>query len=495
MRRGAGCGGGIACQKPGIRHWGGREYGWQGVRGAQVPFLKSKQIYLMRKQAKFSGKTEKEAFISYFIQRISMSLIEDAKKGRITEEMKIVAALDDVTEDFVRRGVANAHIAIPVSPYRDVKLCGIGEGLRTKVNASIGTSTDIVDVDMELEKARQAELAGADSLMELSTGGDFLEIRRRVIEATTLSVGSVPLYQAFIEAARKYGAVVDMKPDDLFRATADQAKLGTNFMAIHTGINLETMKRLRNQGRHGGLVSRGGAFMTAWMIHNEQENPLYSEFDYLLEILKEHEVTLSFGNGMRAGAVHDATDRAQVQELIINAELADKAHDFGVQTIVEGPGHIPIDEIETNVVLQKRLTNRKPFYMLGPLVTDIAPGYDDRVAAIGAALASSYGADFICYVTPAEHLALPTPEEVYEGVISSRIAAHAGDMIKLKKRDADLEMGHARRDLDWERQFAVAINPEHARRIREERMPADTDACTMCGDYCALKIVGRHFNF
>jgi phosphomethylpyrimidine synthase len=266
-------------------------------------------------------------------------------------------------------------------------------------------------------------------------------------------------------------------------------------MAIHTGINYETMKRLQNQGRHGGLVSRGGAFMTAWMLHNEKENPLYSEFDYLVEILKEHEVTLSFGNGMGAGAVHDATDRAQIQELLINAELADKAHAEGVQAIIEGPGHIPIDEIETNVVLQKRVTNRKPFYMLGPLVTDIAPGYDDRVAAIGAALSSSYGADFICYVTPAEHLALPTPEEVYEGVMSSRIAAHVGDMIKLRKRDADLEMGHARRDLDWERQFAVAMNPERARKIRAERMPADADACTMCGDYCALKIVGRHFNF
>ena len=424
-----------------------------------------------------------------------MGLIEDAKRGVITEEMRIVAAAEGVTEDFVRRGVAEGHIVIPVSPYRKVKICGIGEGLRTKVNASIGTSSDIVDVDMEIEKARQAERAGADTLMELSTGGDFTEIRRRVVEATTLSVGSVPLYQAFIEAARKHGAVVDMEEDDLFRITAEQARLGTNFMAIHTGINYETMKRLQNQGRHGGLVSRGGAFMTAWMLHNEKENPLYSEFDYLVEILKEHEVTLSFGNGMRAGAVHDATDRAQIQELLINAELADKAHAAGVQAIIEGPGHIPIDEIETNVVLQKRVTNRKPFYMLGPLVTDIAPGYDDRVAAIGAALSSSYGADFICYVTPAEHLALPTPEEVYEGVISSRIAAHVGDMIKLKKRDADLEMGHARRDLDWERQFAVAINPERARAIRNERMPADADACTMCGDYCALKIVGRHFNF
>ena len=425
-----------------------------------------------------------------------MSMISDARSGIISEEMKAVAKAEGVTEEFVMRGVAGGHIVIPVSPYRKVKVCGIGEGLRTKVNASIGTSSDIVDIDMEVEKARQAELAGADTLMELSTGGDFAAIRKRVVDATTLSVGSVPLYQAFIEAARKDGAVVHMKEDDLFRITAEQAKLGTNFMAIHTGINFETIKRLKNQGRHGGLVSRGGAFMTAWMLHNEKENPLYSEFDYLLEIMKEHEVTLSMGNGMRAGAVHDATDRAAVQELLINAELADKAHAEGVQTIVEGPGHIPLDEIEANVVLMKRVTNNKPFYMLGPLVTDIAPGYDDRVAAIGAAISSSLGADFICYVTPAEHLALPTVEEVYEGVMSSRIAAHVGDMIKLKKtRNADLEMGHARRDLDWTRQFQLAMNPARAKAIRAERSPADTDACTMCGDYCAIKIVNKNFKF
>ena len=428
--------------------------------------------------------------------RYGMSIVADAKKGIVTEEMKIVAAQEGVTEDFVRRGVAGGHITIPVSPYRKVKICGIGEGLRTKVNASIGTSSDIVNIPEEIEKAKQAELAGADTLMELSTGGDFVEIRKQVIANTTLSCGCVPLYQAFIEAARKDGAVVHMKEDDLFRITAEQAKLGSNFMAIHTGINWETVKRLKNQGRHGGLVSRGGAFMTAWMLHNEKENPLYKEFDYLLEIMKEHEVTLSFGNGMRAGAVHDATDRAQLQELLINAELADRALDDNVQIIVEGPGHIPLDEIEANVKVMKRVTNNKPFYMLGPLVTDIAPGYDDRVAAIGAAISSSCGADFICYVTPAEHLALPTPEEVYEGVISSRIAAHAGDMIKLKKtRELDLEMGHARRDLDWGRQFAVAMNPERAQAIRNERMPADSDACTMCGDFCALKIVNRHFKF
>lgn len=425
-----------------------------------------------------------------------MTIVEDAKRGIITEEMKVVAKDEGVTEDFIRRGIAEGHIVINMSPYRKVKLCGIGSGLRTKVNASIGTSSDIIDIEQELEKARQAERAGADSLMELSTGGDFLEIRKRVCEQSRLSVGSVPLYQAFIEAARKKGGVVFMDEDDLFNITEKQAKLGTNFMAIHTGINYETVKRLRNQGRHGGLVSRGGAFMTAWMLHNEQENPLYRRFDYLLEILKEHEVTLSFGNGMRAGACHDATDRAAIQELLINAELADKAHDFGVQCIMEGPGHIPLDEIKANVILEKRVTNNKPFYMLGPLVTDIAPGYDDRVAAIGASLSSAAGADFICYVTPAEHLALPTPEEVYEGVMSSRIAAHVGDMVKLPKtREMDLEMGHARRDLDWERQYAAAMNPDRARCIRNSRMPADTDACTMCGDYCALKIVQKNFNF
>ncbi|MEN6343120.1 MAG: phosphomethylpyrimidine synthase ThiC [Methanospirillum sp.] len=424
-----------------------------------------------------------------------MSLVLDAKKGIITEEIKEVARQEGLDPEVVRRGVAGGHIVIPVSPYRKVRLCGIGEGLRTKVNASIGTSSDLVDIDVEVEKARQAELAGADTLMELSTGGDLVEIRRRVVEATSLSVGSVPLYQAFIEAAVNDGAVVHMKEDDLFRITAEQAKAGTNFMAIHTGINYETMKRLQNQGRHAGLVSRGGAFMTAWMLHNEKENPLYAEFDYLCEIMLEHEVTLSMGNGMRAGAVHDSTDRAAIQELLINAELADKAHEQGIQVIVEGPGHVPIDEIQANVILQKRVTNRKPFYMLGPLVTDIAPGYDDRVAMIGASLSASYGADFICYVTPAEHLALPTPEEVYEGVISSRIAAHVGDMVKLGKRDDDLEMGHARRDLDWERQYALALNPERARYIRTSRSPADTDACTMCGDYCAIKIVSKHFSF
>jgi phosphomethylpyrimidine synthase len=422
-----------------------------------------------------------------------MTLIDRAKQGIITDEMMTVASDEGVTPEFICRGIANGQIVIPISPYRETKPIGIGKGLKTKVNASVGTSSDIADVDLEVEKTKVAEASGADSIMELSTAGDFYEIRRRVIEATSLSVGSVPLYQAFIEAARGSGSIVDMREDDLFRVTEEQAKLGTNFMAIHTGINWVTLDRLRAQGRHAGLCSRGGALMSAWMAHNERENPLYSEFDYLLEILKRHEVTLSMGNGMRAGAVHDSTDRAQIQELVINAELSDKAHEFGVQTIVEGPGHIPVDEIQANVVLQKRLTRDKPFYMLGPLVTDIAPGYDNIVAAVGAALSSSYGADFICYVTPAEHLALPYVDDVRVGVISARIAAHIGDMVKLGDRDDDLKMAHARNEIDWAKQFEVAIDPQAAMNIRKERMPSDSNTCTMCGEFCAYKIVKEYF--
>ena len=426
-----------------------------------------------------------------------MSLIREAQNGQITEEMKTVAKVEGVEPEFVRNGVASGRIVIPVSPYRETMSCGVGKGMRTKVNASVGTSSDIVDIDLEVRKTEVAEKAGADTIMELSTGGDLVEVRKRVIAATSLSVGSVPLYQAFIEAIEKDGAVVNMNPDDLFRITAEQAKLGTNFMAIHTGINLLTVERLKNQGRYGGLVSRGGAFMTAWMLHNEKENPLYSEFDYLLEIMLEHEVTLSMGNGMRAGAVHDATDRAGIQELIMHAELGDRAYDAGVQVIVEGPGHVPINEIETNITLMKSMTNERPFYMLGPLVTDIAPGYDHIVTAIGGAISSSCGADFLCYVTPAEHLALPNEEDVYEGVMASRIAAHVGDMIKYgdRAREWDLDMARARRDLDWGRQYEVAIDEGRAREIRNSRLPEDTEACTMCGDFCALKIVKENFNF
>lgn len=424
-----------------------------------------------------------------------MTIVEEAKKGNITESMKIVAKNENLKEEFIMRGIALGHIVIPESPYRLTKYCGIGMGCKTKVNASIGSSSDIIDIELEVKKAIAAETAGADTLMELGTGGNFLEMRKAVCNAISLPVGSVPLYQAFIEAARKYGSIVNMTEDQLFKATEDQAKAGTSFMAIHTGINKSTLERLKNHGRYGGLCSRGGAFMSTWMLHNEKENPLYSQFDYLCEILKEHEVTLSTGNGMRAGAVHDATDRAQIQELIINAECADKAHEkYGLQVIVEGPGHVPLDQIKTNVQLMKVMSNNKPFYMLGPLVTDIAPGYDHITTAIGAAVSASYGCDFLCYVTPAEHLALPNIEDVITGVKASKIAAHVGDMIRLGKRDEDLEMGRARRDLNWNKMYDLAIDGKYAKEIRDSRSPGDEDACTMCGDFCALKIVNQHYD-
>ena len=424
-----------------------------------------------------------------------MTIVEDAKRGEITEEMKTVAADEGLEPEFIRRGIAAGRIVIPVTPYRDIRHCGIGEGLRTKVNASIGASSDIIDEEAEVEKAKAAEAAGADTLMELGTGGDFLGIRKKVCDAISLPVGSVPLYQAFITAAKRDGSIVHMTEDDLWHATEEQAKLGTNFMAIHTGINNIVLDRLKAHGRYGGLCSRGGAFMSSWMLHNEKENPLFAEFDYLCEILKEHEVTLSTGNGMRAGAIHDATDRAQVQELIINSECAQKAHDkYGLQVIVEGPGHVPLDEVEMNVKLMKAMSGHKPFYMLGPLVTDIAPGRDHIVTAIGAATSAAAGCDFLCYVTPAEHLALPNKEDVIEGVKTSRIAAHVGDMVRLGKRDQDLAMGRARRDLDWEKMFSLSLDPELARKIRTERASADEDACTMCGDFCALKIVNQSYD-
>lgn len=421
-----------------------------------------------------------------------MTLLERAKAGEITPEMREVAEAEGLDPETIRREMVSGRVVV-LKSHKGQAL-GIGHGLRTKVNASIGTSSDIVRPEMEVEKARVAEAAGADTLMELSTGGDLDLIRRRVLEATSLPVGSVPLYQAATEAIRDRGRLSAMTADDIFEAIEKHAADGIRFMAIHTGINRVVVERLKRQGyRRGGLVSRGGSFLTAWMEHHHRENPLYEQFDRLLDILHRHDVVLSFGNGLRAGAIADSTDRAQIQELILNAELAEVAREHGVQAIVEGPGHIPIDEIEANVRLEKRLTRELPFYMLGPITTDIAPGYDHITAAIGAAISSASGADFICYVTPAEHLALPSPEDVREGVMAARVAAHVGDMIKLGRRDRDLAMANARRKLDWEGQFALALDPRRAREIRDTRSPAEEDTCTMCGDVCALRTVAGYF--
>lgn len=422
--------------------------------------------------------------------------LDRARDGEITQEMKEAAVYDDVSPEFIRDGSANGHIVIYGNPQRRSRVVGIGQGLRTKINASIGTSPDIVDFDMEVEKAKVAEKAGADTLMELSTGGDLGEIRKRVLDSISLTVGTVPLYQAAMETIEKKGSVVKMEADFLFEIIERQAQDGIGFMAIHCGINMITLERLRKQGyRYGGLVSRGGSFLTAWMNHNKKENPLYEEIDRLIDIMKKYDVILSLGNGLRAGAVHDSTDRAQIQELIMNSEIAEYAQKKGVQIIVEGPGHIPIDEIEANVIIQKRMSNNAPFYMLGPITTDVTPGYDHISSAIGAALSSRYGADFICYVTPPEHLALPTPDDVREGVMAAKVAVHVGDMIKLKDKvkNQDLKMGIARRDLDWKTQYETAITSEKAEEIRKSRPPMEEDTCTMCGPVCSLKGVMEYY--
>jgi phosphomethylpyrimidine synthase len=422
--------------------------------------------------------------------------LDRARDGEITQEMKEAAVYDDVSPEFIRDGIANGHIVIYGNPQRKSTVVGIGQGLRTKINASIGTSPDIVDFDMEVEKAKVAEKAGADTLMELSTGGDLGEIRKRVLDSISLTVGTVPLYQAAMETIEKKGSVVKMESDFLFEIIERQAQDGIGFMAIHCGINMITLERLRKQGyRYGGLVSRGGSFLTAWMNHNKKENPLYEEIDRLIDIMKKYDVILSLGNGLRAGAVHDSTDRAQIQELIMNSEVAEYAQKKGVQIIVEGPGHIPIDEIEANVIIQKRMSNNAPFYMLGPITTDVTPGYDHISSAIGAALSSRYGADFICYVTPPEHLALPTVDDVREGVMAAKVAVHVGDMVKLKDKvkNQDLKMGIARRDLDWKTQFETAITSEKAEEIRKSRPPMEEETCTMCGPVCSLKGVMEYY--
>jgi len=422
--------------------------------------------------------------------------IEIARKGLVTDQMKTVSALENVSVDYVRTMVAEGKIVIPWNTLRKTKAVGIGKGLSTKVNASIGTSSDIIDYAAEVKKAKTAEAAGADTLMELSVGGDLDRVRREVIAAVNLPVGNVPLYQAFCEAGRKYGDPNRLDEEMLFDLIEKQCIDGIAFMAVHCGINLYTIERLRKQGyRYGGLVSKGGVSMVAWMLANNRENPLYEKFDRVVSILKKYDVVLSLGNGLRAGAIHDSSDRAQIQELVINCELAEIGREMGCQMLVEGPGHVPLDEIEGNIQLQKRMSNGAPYYMLGPISTDVAPGFDHITAAIGAAQSSRYGADLICYITPAEHLALPNEDDVRLGVQAAKIAAYIGDMNKYpeKGRMRDKEMSKARRDLDWEKQFRLALYPEDAKTIRRSRMPEHEDSCTMCGSFCAAKGAAKLF--
>jgi len=426
-----------------------------------------------------------------------MTQMEQARAGVVTPQMEAIATEERVDPDFVRNGVAHGRIVIPKNVNREQAFPrGIGAGLKVKVNANIGTSADYPEMGPELEKLQAAIEAGADSVMDLSTGGDIPAIRKEILARSPVMIGTVPIYEAAVTAIERKGSVVEMTADELFAAIETQAREGVDFITVHCGVTRESIQRLRNQGRLMDVVSRGGAFLTCWMIANEAENPLYTRYDDLLEICRRHDVTLSLGDGLRPGCTADATDRAQVQELIVLGELVGRARKAGVQAMVEGPGHVPLDQVAANVMLEKKLCEEAPFYVLGPLVTDIAPGYDHITGAIGGAVAAMAGADFLCYVTPSEHLALPTIDDVREGVIASRIAGHAADLVRgiPGAREWDREMSAARKSLDWARQLELAIDPLKARRLREKRSHPAEEACSMCSSYCAMKVVEEYLD-
>ena len=413
------------------------------------------------------------------------TLMEKAHAGVVTVEIKRVAAKEGIDAETVRKLLAEGVLAIPRNINSKSDPAGIGKFMRTKINANVGTSRDQVDIDAEIQKAMTAEKYGADTIMDLSTGGDLDLIRKRIKEAVSVPVGSVPIYQA------ASNGIDNMTSDDMFNAVRKHAEDGIDFVTIHAGVNHDSFKRLKNSDRILNVVSRGGAFTLSWMKRNYEDNPFYSEYDYLLEIAREYELTISLGDGMRPGCINDASDRGKFEEFIILGELVKRARAAGVQTIVEGPGHVPIDEIGLSVTAMKHLTGNAPVYLLGPLVTDIAPGYDHITAAIGGTVAGMYGADFLCMTTPAEHLALPDDEDIKEGTIVTRIAAHAADLVKEGVRDkaraTDREMAIARRDLDWNRQFGLAIDSEKARKIHARSKNVDT--CSMCGELCSIKMM------
>ncbi len=421
----------------------------------------------------------------------------EAQRGFYTKEMEFVAREEGISLEGLREKVASGQIVIPMNRNRrDVKPVGIGEGLRIKVNTNLGTSSDHVDLEEELRKLEVSIQAGTDTVMDLSTGGDIDAIRKEILRHAPIPLGTVPIYEAAIEAARKRGALARMRVEDLFEVIERQAEEGVDFMTLHCGVTRNTLERLKQSRRLLGVVSRGGSFLVEWMIYNGRENPLYEYYDRVLEIAKKHDVTLSLGDGLRPGCLADATDRPQVLETILLGELTERAWAEGVQVMIEGPGHVPLNQIEANILLEKRLCKGAPFYVLGPLVTDISPGYDHIACAIGGAIAGRAGADFLCYVTPSEHLKLPTVEDVREGVIATRIAGHAADIARGNRKaiEQDMEMAKARKAFDWKKQIELSIDPEKARRYHEEGKSHTEDVCTMCGEFCAIKRVKDFFN-
>lgn len=420
-----------------------------------------------------------------------MTLIEQSKQNIITKEVEEVAKYEQLSNDFIVKGISDGTIVIPKNIKRIQKMPrAIGAGLKTKINANLGTSPDHINIKEELEKMEIAVKYGADAIMDLSTGGNLTEMRKEILAQCPVQVGTVPIYQVACETVRGGKKKISQMDSELmFDVVEEQAEQGVDFMTIHCGVNMETVSMLERQPRLMGVVSRGGSFLVKWIKANKKENPYYEQYDRLLKIAKKYDVTLSLGDGFRPGGNPDATDGPQLAELSILGELALRARKEGVQVMIEGPGHIPINQVQANVQLAKRLTHNSPLYFLGPLVTDIAPGYDHITSAIGGAMAASYGVDFICYVTPAEHLRLPDVNDVKEGVIAAKIAAHSADIVKNVKgaKEKDYQMSKYRKERNWEKQKEFAIDPEKFEKERAKIAPNLKDTCSMCGEFCSMK--------
>ncbi|MFC1666659.1 phosphomethylpyrimidine synthase ThiC [Candidatus Omnitrophota bacterium] len=423
-----------------------------------------------------------------------MTQLKLAKLNKISSEMRYIAKHEGIPSDILRKRIKDGRIALIKNSKREARPCAVGEGLRTKVNANLGTSQDKAQLKTELNKLRVAIRSGADTVMDLSTGGDIKRLRRAILKHSSVPVGTVPVYQAAIKAHKEKGHISRMRKEDIVEAFEEQASDGVDFFTVHCGVTQATLTLLKRKRRLMPIVSRGGAFLAEWMIVNKKENPLYEYFDDIIAIAKKYDITLSLGDGMRPGSLIDATDRPQIQELIILGELAERARKRDVQVIIEGPGHIPIDQIESNVLIEKKMCNHAPFYVLGPLVTDVAPGYDHIVGAIGGAMAAFYGADFLCYVTPSEHLRIPDKNDIKDGVVASRIAAHVADIAKRipGALDWDREMSRCRSARDWEGQIKRSIDPAKPTYYRKSAKSKNKDVCTMCSNYCSMKIMERY---
>jgi phosphomethylpyrimidine synthase len=424
-------------------------------------------------------------------KNLQQTRIEFARKGLITDEVKQSALMEGIEPEQLSMDIAQGLSVITRNIKHDIRPLGIGRGLRTKINANIGTSKDRVSLDEEMQKLDVLIKYGADAVMDLSTGGPIKDIRRLLLGKSTIAVGTVPIYEAAAKAAENKGSISRMSIDELFSTIEEHAEDGVDFVTVHCGLTRKTIETLREDGRILDIVSRGGAFLVEWMIYNDRENPLYEYYDRLLEIARKYDLTLSLGDGARPGCLADATDRTQIDELLTLGKLRDRAVKAGVQVIIEGPGHVPLNQVELNIKMQKEICKGAPFYVLGPLVTDIAMGYDHIAAAIGGAIAGAAGADFLCYVTPSEHIRLPNLEDVKEGVIASKIAAHAADIAKGIKGaiNIDIEMAKRRKALDWNGQIALSLDPERVKKWRSEVPPTESEVCSMCGEFCAIKTV------